>query len=114
ALQSAIAAGADMVLIPEVPYQIEDVFRRLKEAKAGGKNHFMLIAAEGITPTATELSDLITKREDVPYESRLTILGHIQRGGSPTAFDRLLAARLAARAVEELAAGRPGTAVGLR
>jgi 6-phosphofructokinase 1 len=114
ALQSAIAAGADLVLIPEVPYEVEAVMRRLREAKARGKSHFILVAAEGIQPTATDLSTLITKRDDVPFESRLTILGHIQRGGSPTAFDRLLAARLGARAVEELAAGRPGTVVGLR
>jgi 6-phosphofructokinase 1 len=114
ALQSGIAAGADLVLIPEVPYQIEDVIKRMKQAKASGKSHFVLVAAEGIKPTATEISNQIAKRPEVGYESRLTILGHIQRGGSPTAFDRLLAARLGARAVEELAAGRPGTVVGLR
>jgi 6-phosphofructokinase 1 len=114
ALQSAIAAGAEMVLIPEVPFQAETVLQRMKEAKASGKSHFVLVAAEGISPTATELSSLIGKRQDVGFESRLTILGHIQRGGSPTAFDRLLAARLAAKAVEELAAGRPGSLIGLR
>jgi 6-phosphofructokinase 1 len=114
ALQSAIAAGAEMVLIPEVPFEVESVVKRIKDMKASGKSHFVLVAAEGVKPTATELSALITKREDIPYESRLTILGHIQRGGSPTAFDRLLAARLSARAVEELAAGRHGTVVGLR
>jgi 6-phosphofructokinase 1 len=114
AVQSATAAGADMVLVPEVPYEVETVLKRLKEAKAAGKSHFILVAAEGIKPQATELSALITKREDVPYESRLTILGHIQRGGSPSAFDRLLAARLAARAMEEFAAGRTGTVVGFR
>ena len=114
ALQAAIAAGADMVLIPEIPCEVDMVMQRLRQAKASGKSHFILVAAEGIQPTATEIGALITQREDVPYESRLTILGHIQRGGSPTAFDRLLAARLGARAVEELAAGRPGTVVGLR
>ncbi len=56
---------------------------------------------------------MVARREDVGFESRLTILGHIQRGGSPTAFDRLLAARLAARGIEELAAGRAGTVIGL-
>jgi len=114
ALQSAIAAGAEMVLIPEVPFQMEDVVRRMKEMKASGKSHFLLVVAEGVSPSATEISALISKRADVGFESRLSILGHIQRGGSPTAFDRLLAARLAARAVEELAAGRPGTVIGLR
>lgn len=114
ALQSAIAAGAEMVLIPEVPFQMDDVIRRMKEMRASGKTYFILVAAEGISPTATEISAVIAQRDDVEFESRLTILGHIQRGGSPTAFDRLLAARLAARAMEELVAGRPGTVVGLR
>ena len=114
ALQSAIAAGADMVLVPEVPFQVEAVLKRMKEAKASGKSHFVLVAAEGIKPTASELGAIITQREDVPYESRLTVLGHIQRGGSPSAFDRLLAARLAARAMEEFAAGRTGTVIGFR
>jgi 6-phosphofructokinase 1 len=114
ALQAAIAAGAEMVLIPEVPFQMEDVVRRMNAMKASGKTHFMLVAAEGISPSATEISAMIAERDDVGFESRLTILGHIQRGGSPTAFDRLLAARLAAKAVEELAAGRHGTVIGFK
>jgi 6-phosphofructokinase 1 len=114
ALQSAIASGAEMVLVPEVPYQAEDVVKRLKQARARGKSHFVVVAAEGITPSATELSGLLGKGEDIGFELRLTILGHIQRGGSPTAFDRLLAARLAAKAVEELGEGRHGTIIGLR
>jgi 6-phosphofructokinase 1 len=114
ALQSAIAAGVEMVLIPEMPFQMQDVVRRMKMMKANGKSHFILVAAEGISPSATEISAMITARSDVEFESRLTILGHIQRGGSPTAFDRLLAARLAARAVEEVAGGRPGTVIGLK
>jgi len=55
ALQSGIAAGADMVLIPEVPYQAEDVIRRMKETKASGRSHFILIAAEGVKPTAADI-----------------------------------------------------------
>jgi 6-phosphofructokinase 1 len=113
ALQSAIAAGAEMVLIPEMPFEMEDVVRRMRAMKEAGKTHFLLVAAEGIRPTATEISAMIASRDDVGFESRLTILGHIQRGGAPTAFDRLLAARLAAKAVVELAEGRPGTVVGL-
>jgi 6-phosphofructokinase 1 len=113
ALQSAMAAGAEMVLIPEEPYEMEDVVRRMAHMKEIGRTHFVLVAAEGIKPTSTEISQMIATRPDVPWDSRLTILGHIQRGGAPTAFDRLLAARLAAKAVEELAAGRPGTVIGL-
>jgi 6-phosphofructokinase 1 len=114
ALQAAIGGGAEMVLIPEVPFQIEDVVRRMKEVEASGKTHFLVVAAEGISPTATEISEAIAKQDDVKFESRLTILGHVQRGGSPTSFDRTLAARLSLKAVEELAGGRPGTVVGLR
>jgi len=115
ALQSAIAAGADQVLIPEVPFTIDHVIERMKEVRQSGKNHFLLVTAEGVTPTATEIHAEITRRrENVGFEARLTILGHIQRGGSPTAFDRLLASRLAARAVEELNGYQAGTVIGFR
>lgn len=114
ALESAIGGGAEMVLIPEIPFQIEDVVRRMKEVQASGKTHFLLVAAEGISPSATEVSNVISARDDVEFESRLTVLGHIQRGGSPMIFDRYLASRLGAKAAEELAAGRSGSVIGLR
>jgi 6-phosphofructokinase 1 len=114
ALQAAIGGGAEMVLIPEVPFQIEDVVRRMKEVQASGKTHFLLVAAEGVEPSASEISEAIGKQDDVMFESRLTVLGHVQRGGSPTSFDRTLAARLSLKAVEELAGSRPGSVVGLR
>lgn len=114
ALESAIGGGAEMVLIPEVPFQIDDVVRRMKEVQASGKTHFLLVVAEGISPSATEISAKIATREDVDFESRLTVLGHIQRGGSPMIFDRYVASRLGAKAAEELAAGRGGSVVGLR
>jgi 6-phosphofructokinase 1 len=114
ALESAIGGGAEMVLIPEVPFQIDDVVRRMKEVQASGKSHFLLVAAEGISPSATEIANDISERDDVEFESRLTVLGHIQRGGSPMIFDRYLASRLGAKAAEELAAGRSGTVIGLR
>lgn len=113
ALQSGIAAGADMVLVPEVPFEMEAVARRMQKVRASGKTHFILVVAEGAKPTATEITEMVARRDDVGFESRLTILGHIQRGGSPTAFDRLLAARLAAKGIEELAEGRAGTVIGL-
>lgn len=114
ALESAIGGGAEMVLIPEIPFQIEDVVRRMKEVQASGKTHFLLVAAEGISPSATEVSNVISARDDVEFESRLTVLGHIQRGGSPMIFDRYLASRLGAKAAEELAGGRSGSVIGLR
>jgi 6-phosphofructokinase 1 len=114
ALNSAIGGGAEMVLIPEVSFTMEDVVRRMKEVQASGKTHFLLVAAEGISPTATEVSDAISQRPDVGFEARLSVLGHIQRGGSPMNFDRTLASRLAIKGVEELAAGRGGSVIGLR
>jgi 6-phosphofructokinase 1 len=115
ALQSGIAAGVDMVLVPEMKFDVEQVFRRMKQTRASGKSHFLLVAAEGISPRASEIHEQINQQpEQIGFQSRLTILGHIQRGGSPTAFDRLLASRLAARAVEELMADRAGTVIGFR
>ena len=103
-----------MVLIPEVPFHVDDVVRRMKEVQASGKTHFLVVAAEGCQPTAAQISETISRRDDVEFESRLTVLGHIQRGGSPTQFDRMLASRLGAKAAEELAVGRSGTVIGLR
>jgi 6-phosphofructokinase 1 len=114
ALQAAIGGGAEMVLIPEVPFQIEDVVRRMKEVRAGGRSHFLVVVAEGASPNAAAINDALVDRQDVDFESRLTVLGHIQRGGSPFTFDRGLAARLGVKAVEELAAGRAGSVIGLR
>lgn len=115
ALQAGVAAGVEMVLVPEVSFDIETVVARMKETRAMGKTHFVLVTAEGIHPSATAIHDLIRPRQDeIGFESRLTILGHIQRGGSPTAFDRLLATQLAARAVDELMEERAGTLIGFR
>lgn len=114
ALQSGIGGGADMILVPEVPFDIDDVVRRMQEISARGKKHFLLVAAEGISPNAAELNRAISDHPDVHFESRLTVLGHVQRGGSPTSFDRTLASRLALKAVEELAGGRGGSVIGLR
>jgi 6-phosphofructokinase 1 len=115
ALQSGIAAGADMILVPEMPFSVDQVLERIKQVRASGKSHFVLVAAEGISPRASEIHEQIGQQhESFGLQSRLTILGHIQRGGSPTAFDRLLASRLAARAVEELMAGQAGIVVGFR
>ena len=115
ALQSGIAAGVDMVLVPEVPFELEQIFERMKQVRSSGKSHFVLVAAEGVHPKASEIHELVGQRqEQTGFESRLTILGHIQRGGSPTAFDRLLASRLAARAVEELMQDHAGILIGFR
>ena len=112
AMVSAVIAGAEMVLLPEVPVDIQKVAKVIETSYMKGKNHAILIVAEGATfrapALAQELKDL-----DVGFHTRVTILGHIQRGGRPTAFDRMLATRLGVRAVEALLEGENDAMVGL-
>ncbi|MBI4318683.1 MAG: 6-phosphofructokinase [Chloroflexi bacterium] len=111
ALMAGMASGAEMVLIPEVETPVETVVDELTRAYARGKLHFIVIAAEGAALKAHHLRDYLGELEGGTFEARLTILGHIQRGGSPSAFDRILATRLGAAAVEELRKGASGTMV---
>jgi len=114
ALMGGIAGGAEMILIPEVPFQLEDVERKLEEAYVRGKAHCIIVIAEGARPSTREVAAHLREREEEHgFEVRVTILGHIQRGGSPTAFERLLATRLGAAAVEQLLQGKSGVMVGL-
>lgn len=111
ALWAGLAAGAESVIIPEEPYDIDDIIYRMKRGEARNKKHSIIIVAEGVMP-ASELAKLL--KEKAGIETRITVLGHIQRGGSPTAFDRVLAGRLGARAVELLIEGKSGRAVGIK
>lgn len=111
ALAAGLAGGAESILIPERPIDFDEVVSRLERGRQRGKLHSIIVVAEGVG-SAIEVSREIARRTKL--ESRVTILGHIQRGGTPTAFDRILASRLGARAVELLAAGVSGRMVGLR
>ena len=92
ALESGIAVGATSVLVPEVEYDIEcDIIARIREFQKTGKRHFIVIVAEGVGGTA-EIAKKIEAETGV--ESRATILGHVQRGGSPTARDRIMASQI--------------------
>ena len=113
AVMSALAGGADAVLTPEFETKPEDVVRLLEESYEGGKPHFIVVASEGASPTADELCGHINNVGE-SYAADLTAAGHIQSGGSPTAFDRILAGRFGAAAVEALADGDAGKMVGLR
>jgi 6-phosphofructokinase 1 len=112
ALAVGVAAGAEVVVLPEVPIPLEEIVAALRAAYIQGKAHFILVLAEGTGWTAYTLSDAI-QAADPGFESRPTVLGHVQRGGPPTVFDRLLGTRLGAAAVEALAAGEAGFVVGL-
>lgn len=104
ALESGIACGADVVLIPEREWSFDDdVLRPILESKQRGKHHAIVIVAEGIGG-ALEMAKEIEEKTGI--ESRATILGHVQRGGSPTVRDRVVASEMGAMAVELLLQGK--------
>ncbi|HEY5902952.1 MAG TPA: 6-phosphofructokinase, partial [Anaerolineales bacterium] len=113
AMMAGIACGAEIVLIPEVEVTLEEVGRAIENAYKRGKTHAIMINAEGSGLRTTELAKALDDM-DVGFKTRVTILGHIQRGGSPTAFDRLLSARMGVKAVESLLAGRGDVMTGLQ
>ena len=103
ALQTGIAVGATSIIVPEVPYDVErDVISRIYEQKDTGKKHFIVIVAEGVGGVQ-DISNYIQNRTGI--ETRATILGHVQRGGSPTLRDRLMATNMGVAAVELLTKG---------
>jgi 6-phosphofructokinase 1 len=114
ALMGAMAGGAEMVLIPEVPFTLEEVLAGLRNAYVKGKAHCIIVVAEGASHKADAIKAFLDEhKEESGFETRVTILGHVQRGGSPSAFDRILATRLGVAAVEKLLAGERGVMVGL-
>jgi 6-phosphofructokinase 1 len=114
ALMASIASGAEMVLIPEVETAMEDIEEGVDQAYVRGKAHCIVIAAEGWKPGARDLTDYLKqRRDDIGFDVRLTVLGHVQRGGSPTAYDRILATRLGAAAVQALVDGHYGMMAGM-
>jgi 6-phosphofructokinase 1 len=114
ALMSGIAGGAEMILIPEVEISLEEVASALKDAYLRGKAHCIIVVAEGYKSGIEAVAAYLTeRREELGFEVRTTVLGHVQRGGSPTAFERLLATRLGAASVEALLNGQTGVMVGL-
>jgi 6-phosphofructokinase 1 len=115
ALMGGVAGGAEMVLLPEVGTTLEEVAQGLLDAYIRGKAHCIVVVAEGYKPgTQAVVGYLNERREELGFEVRVTVLGHIQRGGSPSAFDRLLATRLGAAAVTQLYNGHYGQMVGLK
>jgi len=135
ATHAGMAGGADAILVPERPFDIDEVCAHLRRRHQRGRNFSIVVAAEGATPREGTLQT----RKDAPtdafgharlggigvlleqeieartgFETRVTILGHVQRGGTPVAFDRVLATRFGVAAMEAVAAGRSGTMVALR
>ncbi|MBN9655347.1 6-phosphofructokinase [Halobacillus sp. GSS1] len=111
ALWAGLADGAESIIIPEFDDDFEDIIDRLKRGHDRGKKHSIIIVAEGVG-SAVDLGQKID--EAAGLESRVTVLGHTQRGGSPSAADRVLASRLGAYAVDLLLNGHAGRMVGIQ
>lgn len=111
ALMAGIAGGAESILIPELKPDLEAVASKIKRGAGRGKLHSIILVAEG-AGNVVEIGKRITKLTGL--ETRYAILGHIQRGGTPTAFDRALASRVGARAVDLLTEGKAGKMVGIQ
>jgi 6-phosphofructokinase 1 len=113
ALHSAIGSGAGGVMIPENSESIEDLINQLKKAAKRNKPFGLVIVAEGCKlGGASDIAKLVQERFDY-YDTKVTIIGHLQRGGSPTCIDRVLASRLGYEAVEGLLKGKQGVMVGI-
>jgi 6-phosphofructokinase 1 len=122
ALHAGISGGADVVIVPEIPWEAARVVRKIEERRANGRPFSMIIVAEGAVPLGERMKpgkagqavcDAV-ERLLPNAEVRLTVLGHLQRGGSPVAYDRLLATRMGVGAVDLVEAGRWGEMVRLR
>ena len=130
ATYAGIAGGAEAILIPEVPYDIEEVAQVIRRRHRRGKNYSIVVVAEGVEPpqkmelekdiygfdrlggVGYQFAPII--EELTGFETRVTVLGHLQRGGTPTAFDRVLATRLGAKAADLAVEGASGVMVAMR
>jgi 6-phosphofructokinase 1 len=115
ALMAGIAGGAETISIPEVETDPESIAREIRSAYERGKPHAIVVVAEGARHNAEGLANYFKQNNDrLGFAVRTTVIGYVQRGGAPTFADRMLATRLGAAAVEEIAAGRHGVLVGIR
>ncbi len=112
ATQAGIICGAEMVLVPESATPFEDITNIVDEAYKRGKSHAIIVVAEGYKESAAEIAEKLEEHH-LGFTTRVTVLGHIQRGGKPSAFDRFLATRFGVKAVEFLLSGQIGVMTGL-
>jgi 6-phosphofructokinase 1 len=114
ALNAGVGAGAEEILIPEQDLGLDRLLESLKKSKRSGKTSSIVVVSEGdkIGKNVFELAEYV--KENLPdYEARVSVLGHMQRGGAPSCFDRVLASRLGVKSVEELLDGKSNVMVGL-
>jgi len=107
---AAIASGAEYALVPEREFDLSEICQQLRQRYEEGRDNTIIILAEGVA-TGQSIADSI--KDAIGFETRVTVLGHYQRGGAPTVFDRLLASRFGKKAVELLVSGNHGTMAGL-
>ena len=110
ALYAGIASGAEIIVVPEISYNLDDIVMRINRSRANGKHSNIIIVAEGVTSAekfARELQEVTT------YSVRSTCIGHVQRGGSPSMADRMLAAQFGNKAVRLLKDGIGNRVVGI-
>ena len=110
ALYAGIAGGAEDVIVPEIDFDKDQLCKTILEGKLKGKTHSLILLAEGVGG-ASKLAKYVEEMTGI--ETRATILGHIQRGGSPSGFDRILASKMGVKAVEVLMEGRSARVIGL-
>jgi 6-phosphofructokinase 1 len=113
ALMAGILGGAEIVITPEKAITMDEVAAALEDSYVRGKSHAVAVMAEGAAYSITDLANYLMKNKNVGFEIRLSILGHMQRGGSPSAFDRRLASMLGMRALDVLMEGQSGVMVGM-
>ena len=111
AVQAGLTGGAEIILVPEEPVDVSEVCRSLLESRKRGKKSSIIVKAEGVDIDSNELDDEITKRTGL--DVKVVILGYLQRGGTPTAYDRLIASLLGAKAVQLLKDDIHGVALGI-
>lgn len=112
AIMAAVASGAELAMVPERPVDLEVVAEDVRATYARGKRHYIIVIAEGAHPGAHDLADYLSSHPS-GFDARLSVLGHVQRGGSPTVRDRVLASRFGLGALNALLAGHSGVIIGL-
>lgn len=112
AVQAGIVTGAEMVIIPEIETPFEEIAAAVDDAYKRGKAHCIIVVAEGSKQNAAEIAQMVEER-NLGFNTRVTVLGHVQRGGKPTAYDRWLATRFGVKAVEFLMNGQSEVMTGL-
>ncbi len=111
ALYAGIAGGAESIIVPEVEFNIDEVCKKVMKGRNRGKLHHIIVLAEGVG-NAYEIANTIIEKTDT--DTKVTILGHIQRGGTPTAYDRILASEMGRKAIELLLDNKSGRAIGIK